>query len=68
MNVAHLKKGTGLEYGFAGKRAGWVQVIEGELGVNGTKLQAGDGAAISDESQVRLEAASDSHFLFFDLQ
>ena len=68
LNVARLKKGEGLEYGFADKRAGWVQLIEGELTVNGTKLKAGDGAAISGESQVRLEAAADSHFLFFDLQ
>jgi hypothetical protein len=61
-------KGGELEYGFAAGRAGWVQLIEGALVVNGEKLGAGDGAAIGDEARVRFEAAADAHFLFFDLK
>jgi len=67
VNVARLGKSAELEYQFAAGRAGWVQLIDGELTVNGAKLAAGDGAAISDEERVRLTAVSDAHFLFFDL-
>jgi redox-sensitive bicupin YhaK (pirin superfamily) len=67
VNVARLAKGSELEYGLGGGRAGWVQLIDGDLTVNGKKLAAGDAAAVSDEPQVRFEAGSDAHFLFFDL-
>lgn len=67
VNVAKLTAGSDLEYGFAAGRAGWVQLIEGDLTVNGEKLHAGDGAAISGEKQVQFKAGVDAHFLFFDL-
>jgi redox-sensitive bicupin YhaK (pirin superfamily) len=67
VNVARLAAGTKLEYEFAPKHAGWVQLIEGSLAIDGEKLQAGDGAAISDVASVHLEAPADAHFLFFDL-
>ena len=67
VSVARLAKGGAVDHQFASGRSGWVQLIEGSLSVNGEILQAGDGAAISDVPQVRLEAASDAHFLFFDL-
>lgn len=67
VNVAKLPNGGVVEYPFAAGRSGWVQLIDGELAVNGEKLGAGDGAAISGEAQVRLEAGTGAHFLFFDL-
>lgn len=67
VSVARMSKGGTLHYQFAPGRAGWVQLIDGSLSVNGEKLQAGDGAATSDVPHVHLEAASDVHFLFFDL-
>jgi redox-sensitive bicupin YhaK (pirin superfamily) len=67
VSVARLTHGGTLEHQFAPGRAGWVQLIEGSLEVNGQKLKAGDGAAISDVPQVKFEAGSDAHFLFFDL-
>jgi quercetin 2,3-dioxygenase len=65
--VAKLDAGRGIEHSFAGGRAAWVQLIEGELTVNGVQLQAGDGAAVTDEQQVQLKAQQPAHFLFFDL-
>jgi hypothetical protein len=44
-----------------------MQVSHGTVAVNGTKLKAGDGAAISEESEVRVEAATPSEVLLFDL-
>lgn len=67
VSVARLVQGATLDHRFAPNRAGWVQLIEGSLEVNGEKLEAGDGAAISDVPQVQFKAGSDAHFLFFDL-
>ncbi len=53
----------------AGRHA-WVQLIGGELNVNGTRLAAGDGAAISDESKLTLANTGGNgaaEFLLFDL-
>ena len=65
--VAKLPEGRSVDHAFAGSRSGWVQVIEGEVLVNGEKLTPGDGASITDVPQLRLTAARDAHFLFFDL-
>ena len=64
--VAKLKDGTSLTHMLA-QRSGWVQVISGELNVNGKVLQPGDGAAITNEERLELQAAGDSHWLLFDL-
>jgi quercetin 2,3-dioxygenase len=45
----------------------WVQVIGGELDLNGTALETGDGAAASDENELRIRTTATSHFLLFDL-
>jgi quercetin 2,3-dioxygenase len=51
-------------------RHSWVQLISGELDLNGTRLKAGDGAAISDETKLTLasvEGNGAAEFLLFDL-
>ena len=49
-------------------RHGWIQLISGELEVNGETLQAGDGAAISDETALKLRSLKpNTEFLLFDL-
>jgi len=45
----------------------WIQVVSGELIINGLKVETSDGVAISDEDSVTIEAISDSEFLLFDL-
>ena len=46
----------------------WVQVARGDLTVNGNALHVGDGAAISAESALRLQAGTDgAEALIFDL-
>ena len=66
--VAKLAEGRGLDHAFASGRSGWIQVIDGDVLVNGQRLEPGDGASISDAAQVRVTAAREAHFLFFDLQ
>jgi redox-sensitive bicupin YhaK (pirin superfamily) len=64
-----LSNGQDVSYKPAAGRHAWVQLISGSLGVNGTLLEAGDGAAISDEGELRIQAlADDSEFLLFDLK
>ncbi len=50
----------------AGRRA-WVQMIRGEVAANGVSLRAGDGAAVTVESRIRLCAADAAELLLFDL-
>ncbi len=45
----------------------WVQVARGAAGVNGQALEAGDGAALSNEELVRLSSTGGAEILLFDL-
>lgn len=49
------------------QRHAWVQVARGEITLNGLTLDKGDGAAISDETDVVIEAMADAEILLFDL-
>ena len=51
----------------AEQRHAWVQLIEGDLDLNGKKLSPGDGASLDDEKEIRLASAKGAHFLLFDL-
>jgi len=65
-----LESGKTLEMALKPGRHAWVQLVGGELDVNGTKLTTGDGAAISGESLLRVRSVSDNgqaEFLLFDL-
>lgn len=64
---AQLTGGQQLEYVARTDRHLWIQLIKGRLNINGTLLQAGDGAALSDEKRVILRADETSEFLLFDL-
>jgi redox-sensitive bicupin YhaK (pirin superfamily) len=55
------------ELSLAAGRHAWVQVARGEIEVNGQKLSAGDGLALSDESRISLRGLADSEVLVFDL-
>jgi redox-sensitive bicupin YhaK (pirin superfamily) len=55
-----------LEVPVAGRHA-WLQMIAGGVQLNGKALAAGDGAAVSDERQLRLETGEKGSFLLFDL-
>jgi redox-sensitive bicupin YhaK (pirin superfamily) len=48
-------------------RHAWVQVARGEITLNGEPLSAGDGAAVSEETALAINARSDAEVLVFDL-
>ena len=62
-----LDPGRQVEYAVEAGRHLWIQMIKGRLRVNGTALEAGDGAALSDEKTVTLLADESSELLIFDL-
>jgi len=65
--IARLNEGEQAKHPLKAGRSAWMQVSHGTVAVNGTKLKAGDGAAISEESEVRVEATKPSEVLLFDL-
>ena len=63
-----LTNGDEVTHTLADGRHAWVQLISGSLIVNGEQLNPGDGAAISDESELKLSSGADrTEFLLFDL-
>lgn len=65
--AAVLSKGDRLCHRFDTARHGWLQVARGEVKLNSSTLQAGDGAAISNEPEMILTATQDGEILLFDL-
>lgn len=64
-----LENGNEVAYDLARGRHAWIQLINGSIEVNGETLDKGDGAAISDEKALKLNALEDnSEFLLFDLK
>lgn len=61
-----LLDGESVTHETAAGRHGWLQVTRGEVEVNGEKLVAGDGAAISDERKVTVRGKG-AEILLFDL-
>ena len=63
-----LSNGEEATHTLADGRHAWVQLISGTLTVNGEQLNPGDGAAISNEAELKLKAGEDkTEFLLFDL-
>ncbi len=63
-----LASGDEVSHGLNENRHAWIQVIKGSLTLNGETLNAGDGAAISDEKMLQIKSLEDkTEFLLFDL-
>ena len=48
-------------------RKAYVHLVRGELDVNGQRLRAGDAVALTSESRLQLDKATDAEVLVFDL-
>lgn len=62
-----LEPGESVEYPIPENRHAWIQVVKGEVNLNDRVLQAGDGAAVSEETNLLITAESWAEFLLFDL-
>ncbi len=67
--VAELRAAEAVQQVLAPQRYAWVQVVRGNVTLNGQRLREGDGAAVSGESQLSLAgiAPGGGEVLLFDL-
>ncbi len=65
---AQLRGGEAVRHALAPARIGWLQVVQGEVELNGRRLAAGDGAGIEDEAELAIEGLREvSEVLLFDM-
>ncbi len=57
----------GIAHPLARSRRAWAQVVRGALKLNGLVLEAGDGAAITDEATVEVVATTSAEVLLIEL-
>ena len=62
-----LEPGERVAHGLRPGRGAWVQVATGSVLVNGTALEAGDGATVTGESALEIEGKETAEVLLFDL-
>lgn len=62
-----LDKGAVVTHEIRPGRGAWVQVVKGDVSVNGTTLGPGDGAAVENETSLALKSNGGAEFLLFDL-
>jgi redox-sensitive bicupin YhaK (pirin superfamily) len=65
--AAQLMPGEELVHRLPPNRHAWVQVARGAVTHTGLPLQAGDGAAVSQEEELHFGATETSEILLFDL-
>jgi hypothetical protein len=62
-----LGKGDRVKHELNPERHAYVQIARGRVELNGTKLEAGDGAAVSKEKAIELIGVENAEVLLFDL-
>jgi redox-sensitive bicupin YhaK (pirin superfamily) len=65
--LSTLDDGQQVTHSLGNGRHAWLQVLRGAVSVNGHDLKAGDGAALSDERLVVMQANGKAEVMLFDL-
>jgi quercetin 2,3-dioxygenase len=65
--VSRLTSGTTVSQPIGEDRGVYLYVIDGDVTVNGVRMQTGDAAQLSDESRLSLEASSDTELIAVDV-
>ncbi len=67
--AAEVTRGVSLTHTLQAGRAAWVQIVGGEITLNGRLLRTGDGAAVEEEALLELVGAGQekTELLLFDL-
>jgi redox-sensitive bicupin YhaK (pirin superfamily) len=65
---ATLKAGESVEYRLGAGRYGYLVPATGAVEVDGVRIEARDGAAISDAGVVRITAVEDSELVLVDAE
>ena len=67
LSLGSLQAGEELTHLLEDDRHAWVQVIRGAVTLNDTPLSAGDGAAVSKETEIQIRATDAAELLLFEL-
>jgi quercetin 2,3-dioxygenase len=65
--LASLAAGERLAHAAQEQRGLWLQLARGIVALDGTEMREGDGAAITGQSGIEIEAETDAELLLFDL-
>ncbi|MHB1946721.1 MAG: pirin family protein [Gammaproteobacteria bacterium] len=65
--IGEFKNAEEIHYKLKQKRHAWIQVAKGAVTVNGKQLHQGDGAAISQEEELKIVGTPSGEILLFDL-
>lgn len=65
--LSRITKGERVDHRLASGRHAWLQVLRGAVSLNGNALQTSDGAAVSNEDALAIEATNDAEIMLFDL-
>jgi redox-sensitive bicupin YhaK (pirin superfamily) len=65
--LAAISNGQELSYRLKPDRKAWLQIMRGSATANGTPLDTGDGAGVSEEQLLKLAASGNTEVLLFDL-
>ena len=67
MFVAHLTPGTTIQHPLGDGRGVYLYVIEGDVAVNGERMETGSAAQISGEPLVEITASAPSELILVDV-
>jgi len=65
--LAELKPNDEVVHRLAEGRHAWLQVLSGTLSLNDFELAEGDGVAVSEQTELKIAAASPAEIMLFDL-
>jgi redox-sensitive bicupin YhaK (pirin superfamily) len=65
--LSTLDDGLQVSHRLAAERHAWLQVLRGAVSLNECDLAIGDGAAVSDESLLTIQAKAGAEVMLFDL-
>ncbi|MGZ5278774.1 MAG: pirin family protein, partial [Pseudobdellovibrionaceae bacterium] len=65
--ISRLKKNEDFQFQLRSQRGAWIQVVKGQIDVNGKKLSQGDAISFENAELLSLKAFESSEFLLFDL-
>jgi redox-sensitive bicupin YhaK (pirin superfamily) len=63
-----LKSGQTVRHALPSNRYAWLQVARGKIQLNAVDLEAGDGAAVTAETNLEIQSQANSEILLFDLK
>jgi redox-sensitive bicupin YhaK (pirin superfamily) len=68
LQFVRLDEGAQFREALSPERGYWVQVVAGIIGLNGTEMRQGDGAALTEETFLEIDAETEAEVLIFDLR